>query len=78
MKTAKQILKGILLWFTAFSVFCFIAGGLESLVEQDKWLAAGFWLTINAALCYICYNTISYREMYKLSGSQWFDKLLGQ
>lgn len=78
MKTIKYILKGLLLWFTAFSIFCFIAGGFGSLIEADRWLPAFFWLVINIALGYICYYTISYRELYKLSGSQWLDRLLRQ
>lgn len=76
MKSIVLLLKGVLLWVTILSFFCFIAGGFESLVEADKWLAAGFWLIINIALGYICYNYLSYHELYKLSGSMWFDKLL--
>ena len=78
MKTMKtiQIIKGVLLWVTIFSVFYFIAGGFGSLVEADQWLAAGFWLIINIALGYICCNCLSYRELYKLSGSKWVDRLL--
>lgn len=76
MKSVVLLLKGVLLWVTIFSIFCFIAGGFKSLVEADKWLAAGFWLTINIALGYICYNCLSYHKLYKLSGSKWFDKLL--
>ena len=76
MKSIVLLLKGVLLWVTILSIFCFIAGGFESLVEADKWLAAGFWLTINIALGYICHNCLSYHELYKLSGSKWFDKLL--
>ena len=71
-----QILKGVLLWMTALSFFCFIAGGFESLIDAERWLPAFFWLVINIALGYTCYCNISHREMYKLSGSQWFDKLL--
>lgn len=74
MKT-KQIIKGVLLWVTIVSILCFI-GGVKSLVEADEWLAAGFWLTINIALGYICYNCLSYRELYKLSGGMWFDRFL--
>ena len=76
MKTIIQIIKGVLLWMTALSIFLFMAGGFESLVEADKWLAACFWLIINIALGYICYKCLSYRELYKLSGSMWFNKLL--
>lgn len=76
MKTFVYIIKGILLWFTALSIALFIIGGLEGLIKADKWLAASFWLTINIALGYICYNCLSYSELYKLSGSMWFDRLL--
>lgn len=76
MKTLVYIIKGILLWFTVLSIYFFISGGIESLIEADKWLAAGFWLTINIALVYVCYNCLSYSELHKLSGSMWFNRLL--
>lgn len=76
MKTLTYIIKGMMLWVTALSITLFIIGGFESLVEADEWLAAGFWLTINIALGYFCYNCLSYHELYKLSGSMWFDRLL--
>lgn len=76
MKTFVYIIKGILLWVTALSITLFIIGGFESLAVSDKWLTAGFWFTINIVLGYICYKCLSYRELYKLSGSMWLDRLL--
>lgn len=70
------ILKGMLLWVTAASIFCFIAGGFESIIEKNEWLSAGAWLTGNIALIYICYYHISLREFYKLSGAKWINKIL--
>ena len=70
----QQIIKGVLLWVTSFSIFCFIAGGFDSLIEEGKWFIANFWFILNIALVYICYNCLSYRELYKLSGSMWFDR----
>lgn len=74
MKSIILLLKGVLLWITSISAFCFIAGGYENLVEEDKWFIANFWGILNIALGYICYKYISYRELYKLSGSMWFEK----
>lgn len=76
MKTIIQIIKGVMLWVTLLSISCFLAGGCESLMEQNNWLATGFWLFINIALVYICYYNISYREFWKLSGGQLLTKIL--
>lgn len=76
MKITIQILKGLLLWVTAASIFCFIAGGLENMIEKNEWLLVGAGLTGNIALIYICCYHISLREFYKLSGAKWIDKIL--
>jgi len=74
MKTIIMTLKGILLWVTALSIFSFI-GGFESLVEVERWLPAIIWLVINIILGYLCCCNLSYKECYKLSGCQWFERL---
>lgn len=78
MKTIIITLKGILLWVTTLSITLFIIGGLESLVEAGRWLPAIIWLVINIILGYLCYCNLSYREYYKLSGYQWFERLIRQ
>ena len=70
------VLKGILLWLTILSITFFIIGGFESLVEANKGFPAFSWLVINIILGYTCYSTLSYRELYKLSGYRWFEKLI--
>ncbi len=74
--TKKTLLKGVLLWMTALSTFCFLAGGCENLVEEKEWLSAILWFVANIGLSYICYTKITYRELYKLSGCMWCDKFL--
>lgn len=69
-------LKGVLLWITALSILAFIIGGCESLIEQNYWLAALLWISINLALIYICKKTLSYRELYRLSGARYLEKKL--
>ena len=78
MKTIIITLKGILLWVTTLSITLFIIGGLEGLVEAGRWLPAIIWLVINIILGYLCYCNLSYREYYKLSGYQWFERLIRQ
>ena len=72
----KRTLKGVLLWMTALSIFCFLAGGIESLIEEGKWFSAILWFVANIGLGYLCYTKITYREFYKLSGCMWCDKFL--
>ena len=69
-----MIPKAILLWITALSIFCSLAGGLESLVEAEMDLYAGLWLLLNVCLVYTCYTLLNYKEAYILSGCAWFSK----
>ena len=78
MKVIIITLKGILLLVTALSITLFIIGGFESLVEAERWLPAIIWLVINVILGYLCYYSLSYRECCKLSGCQWFERLIRQ
>lgn len=71
----KLILKGVLLWVTALSISCFLVGGLESLMEDERWFIVVTWLVINIILSYLCYHNLSYKDCYKLSGCQWFDSI---
>ena len=62
----KLILKGILLWFTAIvTVFWLIS--ISNMIETNRF----DWVIISTTsviiINYICYYTISYRELLTLS-----------
>ena len=62
----KLILKGILLWFTAIvTVFWLIS--IANIIETNRF----DWVIISTTsviiINYICYHTISYRELLTLS-----------
>ena len=62
----KLILKGILLWFTAIvTVFWLIS--IANMIETNRF----DWIIISTTsviiINYICYHTISYRELLTLS-----------
>lgn len=73
MNTVKKILKGVLLWVTAFAVILFISG-VDSITDQGYLVP---WLVVCAVLCYLCYRYISWDELNTLSGAKWLDKKLG-
>lgn len=75
MKKLRYILKGILLWSTAISIFIFLAGGMEAALEDGYRPFVGLWLILNLCLIYACYMILSYKELYQLSGIGLFDKL---
>ena len=62
----KLVLKGILLWFTAIvTVFWLIS--IANMIETDSF----DWIIISTIsviiINYICYHTVSYRELLTLS-----------
>ena len=62
----KLVLKGILLWFTAIvTVFWLIS--IANMIETNRF----DWVIISTTsviiINYICYHTISYRELLTLS-----------
>ena len=62
----KLILKGILLWFTAIvTVFWLLS--IANMIETNRF----DWVIISTTsviiINYICYHTISYRELLTLS-----------
>ena len=62
----KLVLKGILLWFTAIvTVFWLIS--IANMIETNRF----DWIIISTTsviiINYICYHTISYRELLTLS-----------
>ena len=62
----KLVLKGILLWFTAIvTVFWLLS--ISNMIETNRF----DWIIISTIsviiINYICYHTISYRELLTLS-----------
>lgn len=68
LKIIKKIGKFLLLWLTILSSIALLCGA-ESVVDNYGWLPVGFWLTINAGLIYITYNTLTLREFYRWTGN---------
>jgi len=75
MKTFVNIYKAILLWVTAFSVTIFILG-LESMMDENRWSLILVWLLMNILFYWMCKSMLTYRDVYKLSGTQWFERWL--
>lgn len=71
MKT-KLILKGVLLWITAFAVMLFISG-VDSIYDNGYFIQS---LIVIAVMCYACYKLISEEELEKITLYKWFDKLM--
>lgn len=72
MKTLKLILKGVLLYVTTLAVMIFV-GGIDSLIETPMKML--LWVLVTVILIAICRRTISIRELYKLSGYTYFNRL---
>lgn len=72
MKRFKLILKGILLWITAFTVMLFISG-VDSIYDNGYFIHS---IIVCAVLCYTCYKLISEEEFEILTFYKWFDDML--
>lgn len=70
----KKILKGILLWITAFIIMLFISG-IDSILDKGAETTLA-WIATCIILCYLCCVTLSLRELYTLSGYKLFYKLM--
>lgn len=70
----KLILKGVLLWITAFAVMLFISG-VDSIYDNGY-----FFQTLMAVVVMIlcCYKLISEEEFEILSLYRWFNKIIGE
>lgn len=66
-----KILKGILMWITAFSCIIFMAA-----VDSLSLTALFGWLLVNVALVYACTKLISEDEAEVLSGMRFINSLL--
>lgn len=71
MKRFKLILKGVLLWITAFAVMLFISG-VDSIYANGLFIQ---FIIACVALCYACYKLISEEELEILTFNKWFNKL---
>ena len=72
MNKFKFIIKGILLWTTAFAVMLFISG-VDSIYDNGYFIHS---IVICAVLCYACYKLISEEELEKITMYKWFNKLM--
>ena len=62
----KLVLKGILLWFTAIvTVFWLLS--IANMIETNRFDCIIISTTSVIIINYICYHTISYRELLTLS-----------
>lgn len=75
MKTFIKIYKAMLLWATVFSIVLFILG-LESMIEENRFSLALVWLLINIIFIWMCRMQLTYKDVYKLSGTYWFENML--
>ena len=64
-----KILKGILLW-TTVAACVLLVSGIDSLVN----ITGAIWFLVCAILCILCYKTITFRELIRLSLYKWFYK----
>lgn len=71
----KTFIKGILFYITAIAVCLWIAGGLESLIENSMYLEAFIFTAIVIILCIVCRYTINTRELYVITGYKLMYKL---
>lgn len=70
----KLILKGVLLYVTAFAVMLFISG--VGSIYDNGWFIPSIIVCI--ALCYTSYKLISEEELEVLTLSKWFNKIIGE
>lgn len=67
----KKIFKAILLWLTFLSVTLF-AMTIESLSITQTIV----WGVLNISIISACYHYLSYRDVYVLSGTRWYEQAL--
>ena len=75
MKTFVKIYKAVLLWCTIISITIFVLG-LESMIQESRWTLMLVWLTMNVVFCWMCKSVLTIRDVYKLSGTYYFEKSL--
>lgn len=68
----KLILKGVLLWITAFAVMLFISG-VDSIYDNGYFIHS---IIVCVVLCYACYKFISKDEFEKITFYKKLNKLM--
>lgn len=74
MKRIKLILKGILLYVTAFAVALLISG-IDDIIDKGYFL---YWTIPCIILCYLCCKFISSKEFEEITLYKQFSKMLGE
>lgn len=74
MRKFKLIIKGIMLWITAFVTMLFVSG-VDSLYDNGYFLQT---LIAVAAMIFCCCKLISEEEFEILSLYRWFNKMIGE
>ena len=74
MNRFKLILKGIMLWITAFVTVLFIVG-IDSIYDNGYFFQT---LTAIVVMIFCCYKLISEEEFEVLSLYRWFNKIIGE
>lgn len=74
MKRIKFILKGILLYVTAFAV-ALLVSGIDNIIDSGHFL---YWVIPCIVLCYACYKLISPKELEEITLYKQFSKMLGE
>ena len=64
-----KILKGILLWTTATACVLLVSG-INSFVN----ITGAIWLSACIILVFLCYKTVTFRELTSLSLYRWLYK----
>lgn len=74
MNKFKFIIKGILLWTTAFVTTLFVVG-VDSIYDNGYFFQT---LIAIAVMIFCCYKLISKKEFEVLSLYMWFNKIIGK
>lgn len=67
----KNILKGILLWTTILSIIAFITA-----IDSLSLISIVLWIAINAILIIVSNQTLTFKDVFYLSGSKLIDRIL--
>lgn len=74
MRKFKLIIKGIMLWITAFVTILFVSG-VDSIYDNGYFFQT---LIAVAVMIFCCYKLISEEEFEILSLYRWFNKITGE
>lgn len=74
MRKFKLIIKGIMLWITAFVTILFVSG-VDSIYDNGYLFQT---LIAVAVMIFCCYKLISEEEFEILSLYKWFNKIIQQ